>query len=727
MSPPSALVSAPLPSLDPFASLLVRVLWGSDHTPAADVRVLVMTWGAKNPFRDCSIAITGADGTFLLERLSPGTMTLYGDRGGGGSAELVASERSEVEFEIPPGITIDGRVVDGEGRAVGGATIWLSAYGNRGDGTEVAICAPDGRFRLRDVEEWHWVAARAAGHAPSGAHEIHGNPGETKELTLVLPARGGRLAGSVRSPDGAPVHAAQVLLLHGPFSQAEDIECLAPPPPTERVTLEDGTFEVDGLAAGRVTVRARAPGFAPTTSYAAIELGVTSRVELVLELPARVVGVVRDERGVAVSGASVVAGTYGDFDSGLAKSGSDGAFRLEDLRAGEISLHVSHREKGKAGTSLTLVAGEESTWDPRLESGQTLGGRVIDHHDQPLAGWLVVATVGESFHNWPTSDYTDDEGRFLLPQCPREDFIVQVREPETWASGPAVVVEDFVVGQDDLLIRVPYASRATASIRGRFVDSQGTPIGDARASAMDEELHFVVDGDVEVATGRFQLGPLRPGTYEVEVESESTGRKAFPPRSIAADESLDLGDLVLEPAGRVAVKIVTPGDASGELPTIYFALRTPAGAWAGGFQAQSGSGRSEPIAPGDYVLSMRSNEWWGEDLSLAIPPAETFEVSFAVEPATVRSARLCLPPEAATPGMVRFTVHDTTGRLVQEQRTDLLPAAWDADRCMTIWIGGLPIGDYALDIETDVGLGARGSIRIDVLEPESAPLEYVLK
>ena len=88
-----------------------------------------------------------------------------------------------------------GRVVDGEGRAIPTARVWLSDYGNDSEGAVVTVVEPDGSFSIANVGESRHIGAIADEWCPSHLMDVDKLPlGEDgvpwAELVLSEPGAG---------------------------------------------------------------------------------------------------------------------------------------------------------------------------------------------------------------------------------------------------------------------------------------------------------------------------------------------------------------------------------------------------------------------------------------------------------------------------------------------------------------------------------------------------------
>jgi len=712
--------SSPAPGL---ASIRVHVTWAEDGTSAPGAPVRIYAWGAPDPFVYSETRTTDADGVLLFDAVHPGEVSLLCQLGGEAKATVAAGERAETAIAIPVGIAVEGEVVDADGRAVADAAIWLSDYGNGSKGEEVARAGSDGRFRLRSIGEGRRVAARAPEFAPSPSYDVGGKPGDTLRPRIVMSARGGQLRGVVRDSRGTPVAGALVQVGREGTSTFQDSEgrYLSTPPPLRIRTDRDGGFRLEGEAVGRVPLAVRARGLAPWSGFGEIEVGRTSNVDVELTPGAVVRGCVRDGEGRPLAGLYVGHGQYGSVAGTQTRTAADGSFALEGLPSGEVELGVNGRDLGKVRTKLTLTPGGEFTWDPVLAQGPSISGRVLDDEGRPLANWLVAGVDDESIGRQLLSKRTDEHGAFVLQNWPKEAVRIEVHDPEAWTHDAVVTLRDPEIGQQDLVIRVPSDSRATSSIEGRVVDENGDAIAGATVTVWRADADSGMVEQADPRNGAFRIAPIRPGSYRLSFEAPGRGRLQAPAESIAPNQRRDMGSIVLAPAGFVRVELVPPaGSTVSRWPEV--SILGADGRTAATIAVTDGQGRSELLAPGTYLLRIRTHELRAEDESVTVASGADTAVRIRLEPATARTLDVDVPTDFDRRQRVRVVVRDALGRTVVDHAFKQRVGA-----PLLVHVPGLKVGTYSVEASTESGLS--GSVTFDVadLSPHSAGVTVRLR
>ncbi len=199
-------------------------------------------------------ASTGADGSYRIEGIAPGAITIGATRAGfagaGGTATVQAGQAilfsPRLDAVSAPGVQLT--VIDSEsGAPVAQATGVLDAQTQAGNaaGSVAFVSVPSGN---------HTLTLSAAGYATrrmpvqtDGATSLDLKAITLARSSLLLP-----LAGKVTdSASGQPVAGATVAIIGTRFST---------------VTAVDGSYRIDGLAQGDLTVRYSATGYIGDTA-----------------------------------------------------------------------------------------------------------------------------------------------------------------------------------------------------------------------------------------------------------------------------------------------------------------------------------------------------------------------------------------------------------------------------------------------------------------------------
>lgn len=339
--------------------------------------------------------LSGPDGRFRFATLAVGTyrfVAQQADRAPGSSALITVDGRRDirdVRVVLGPGAGISGRVVDREGKPVGGAVLRVAPEREGLRRVRQAAAREDGSFAIRGlarsrVDVWAQSPRATSQIVPVDLQTTS----QKTDLVLTLDVDG-TIAGVVVDSSGQPVPEAQVSAIVNPsLLNARAVDYRAP---ASDVADEGGRFKISGLADGEYLLRARRPG-ARATSDLLSQPGTTARagdrdVRLLLQREGTIRGKVAFASGDPAP--LFTAGTT--ISSPVPFSG--GAFSLGDVPPGVVSLVI-------AGPSFEtvvvpdIVVEQDHTKDVgtvTVKPGRTVSGRVLRDDGTPVAGAHVLA------------------------------------------------------------------------------------------------------------------------------------------------------------------------------------------------------------------------------------------------------------------------------------------------------------------------------------------------
>jgi protocatechuate 3,4-dioxygenase beta subunit len=251
---------------------------------------------------------TGPDGAFALHGIPPGEhqiLVRYGTltEFSASATVLPGLDTEHLVLTVPPGRSLAGRVVDGQGQPLPDVLVSVDAplalYVATDAGGRFTLDVPRGEVRVRAfAPEWRLEESQpvAAG-------------GDDVQLVLPVPPHGrlrGRLVGVPgQRPNGA------LLVIARKEAAAAGAETA---PMTQWFDVRDGELDCPRFPAGASRLSLRCTGYVPWT--ADVDLVPGGEVDLGtcrLEVGARVRGVVLDEAGRPVSGARVLLGSETDL------------------------------------------------------------------------------------------------------------------------------------------------------------------------------------------------------------------------------------------------------------------------------------------------------------------------------------------------------------------------------------------------------------------------------
>lgn len=574
------------------ATLTVRAVWSDTGEPARGQ--VIQCFRDDHPLRRQS-ATTGDQGNCVFER-EAGDCALCGLGFPRQEVTLEFGEQRTIELSISRGIRLAGRVVDSLGQAVPAAEIVAWNLAMDQPTRVVATTDATGRFTV-DIRQGTGIHAQKAGHAPSLHRRIDAEVGKVVERTFALRGVGCAIEGVVRDRGGSRVPGAEIVVGSlWPVATAEHDGVFASEPPAlPMITDDEGRFRVDGLSSGVHPVRGWAIGCAPWSGSVEVAPVATAEMTIVLAPGAMVSGVVRDAEGRAVPYAFGHLRATNGRDEGLAFwADAVGRFAVDSLGEGDCAAEVHLAPLGACTATLSLTAGAVTEWNPVLDAGRRVRGRVVDDAGSPIAKAAVGWDRNEVRQTWT---HTDTEGRFVLTNLPESPVRVAVY------FGLLPVVQEVVEAPcDDLLLTVGAEALPTARVRGRVVDEQGMPVPCRVHCVPANPLHarlVMTDAD-----GNFAQAELPRGDLALYVEPEGRERLPWCVVQLDREANLDVGTFALAPGCSLTVHVT---DLHGRPPKNgAVSAVTLDGLYAGHANVRDGLAEVAGLRSGTYRLDCSS-------------------------------------------------------------------------------------------------------------------------
>lgn len=629
-------VVAPTSATSPTGSLVVHVRWGDDKTPAAGITVVAATW-ATDARVDGARAVTDATGTVRFDELVPQPrLGVRTDRFGFGSkptiVEIRAGETTDVELELPIGLTLTGIVVDAAQAPVAGALIEIAPLGTAGvDPETVASSGADGRFSVRGAPTTVFIGARAGGHTASRLQYIHGKDGNTADVRLQLEAAGGIVDGVVVDERGRTIAGAVVRIGLGETSGLVARGNSAPPLPALVRSDAQGRFRAVGVPSGEQLVAARSTGRAPWQGTCEVTANLTTPLRIELAPGATIRGIVRNAAGDAVK-AEINVGDYEDLGHHRVHAGSDGRFHIDGLPLGEVVLVARNDDFGRAEHRVRTEAGQVVACEVRLSTGIELHGRVEDDAGKPVK--TLVECMSSTPPIWALHVRTDDEGRFTVRNCPEgEQLTLNVRTQgfeELRRSG-------VVPGGEPVRVQLRRTLPPSARMTGIVVGPDGKPLANVSIMPLRRGSNVSTGIKVTGPDGRFDSDTVVPGTWTLIVRASDYPTFRSEARELAADAAWDLGTIQLVAGGHAKVTV------DGDRTDVWFRVVDAAQEEWISLTDRDGALVSEPLAPGEHRLVVSGKGAAAQSIPFTVRAGETTNVAVKLARG-VRQAIAIAPP-----------------------------------------------------------------------------------
>ncbi len=497
--------------LERGATVAGRVL-DADGQPVigAMVRFEVQHTGVRY-FTQGSMATTGGDGRYVLEGVEPGSRLIVArnQEGARAAREIeVAPGINQLDLRFAGGFEISGRVVDGAGAPLAGASVaalaeagdWRGAEARSGgDGSFTIEGVRDGQYRLRVTREGY------ATRLLEEPLQVAGAPLAGVEVVLTA---GGSINGTLLGLEASQIPLVTVMATGGGSQWAIG------------QVSHDGTYRIPDLAAGEWNVRAMTPQGGQAHGQVTLAAGAAAAI-LDLEFGS----------GLTLTGQVVLSGQAAaglmvqlqglDVASGFAaRTDHEGRFRIEGLEAGRHRLEVAdftggvqHREEIEIDGDRDLVV--------EISSGR-VAGRVMDAEDlSPLAGAAVSLELidpegaeGFAMRSWLGNIGSNAEGRFIIASAAAGDYRLKVIK-EGYAPAERTLT---VAPGGDLDVEV--LLEPTSGLRLVVLGSSGSPVGEIHFAVLDAAGSALASGRRQADDrGQVRLPSVPAGSFELLVSA----------------------------------------------------------------------------------------------------------------------------------------------------------------------------------------------------------------
>ena len=517
---------------------------------------------------------------------------------------------------LPPGATLEGRVLSPEGRPVPGAQVSVAEAGeNRmmaSFGSSLSARTDgDGRYALDGVPPGsRTVEARAEGYRRA-ARDLDVAPG-ANAVDFEL-ERGFDVSGRVVDEGGQPITSVNLTLVAGRnFMDAP-----------RATSGPDGAFRFNGVSEGTFRILARKAGYTSLGPDATVSVSGASVGGLEVKLSAggsiagRLSGLeLRDLARVRV---------WANWEGHLGQVDAEGNYRIPNLEPREwrVTAEVPDTPLHAEGR-VTLEPGmAEARLDLQFGGGHTLTGIVL-LNGRPLAGagLNLIRTGGDGYRQAST----DHQGTFRFGDLTAGAYDLVVSSSQGARRKQAVEIS----GDREIEVEL-----RTVRLSGRVVDAaDSSPLRDVRITLEPAEDEPVIPAEtITDSKGEFRLPEVADGDWKL-----AASREGYSPAEKAVRvEDADPGvEIALTPTEGLILEVVLP---SGQAPErIHAAVLDPAGnAVASGFYpvGENGRVRLPNVPPGSWQLLVDADQAApvivaaavpGPVVRAALPPAGTLRV-----------------------------------------------------------------------------------------------------
>jgi protocatechuate 3,4-dioxygenase beta subunit len=436
----------------------------------------------------------------------------------------------------------------------------------------------------------------------------------------------------------------------------------------------DGRVEFSAASSKQPFLRVEAPGFGVVLVVLdAIHSTPEQALMIPLERAASIQATVVDGDGAPLAGVEVRISARGyslqmkqatfDFEDAAtvqdvvwsATTGANGQCVVNGITP-EKPLRVGLRRQGKAllkeYDTLTLRPAETRALRWEIGGGCTIAGVLIDDTSKPIEGralWLRRADedrprsfVAYEVHGTEATVSTDQSGRFVL------DYV----GTGTWWVGMAPLTD--ATRENDDLVAVVETVEVTSGvhhidlvlktchgqcIRGRVRDALGANAPEAFVWASFDDGIPIADAE-STEDGRFAIGPLKPGRYQVRASAIQSALKSEAVAAKPGDENIVLQ---LKAEGSLRGKVVDGSNGSGCRAHVELtSSRHETPGFFGMMTKEYGSFVMTGIEPGRYDLIARAKDGRiavVHDVQVEPAGAESQLLTVKLEPGAILNVR----------------------------------------------------------------------------------------
>jgi protocatechuate 3,4-dioxygenase beta subunit len=498
----------------------------------------------------------------------------------------------DVDPEGP--LRLEGQVVDADGKGQAGAEVTLASVPARTIKAE-----DDGTFAFDKLV--------------GRTYELSATEGDLIGGPVSYKLTGGSDPVVIRVGAGAMIDVTVTDDKQQPIANAT-VE-VGEPAKREAKTDEKGHALLKGVKPGWIGVEAKAPGYAPASSYASVgSAGATGKLAITLRKGAAVSGRVVDESGTPLPKVHVTAKEPGGWsrDRGDQTTDDKGQFTFPALAPGSHTLSAVDGEHAPTqSTPITVKADRAVTGvEIKMKAGAVLSGVVVNADGKPQA-YATVRIAGKGAEMWRVESRqatTDQKGKFELRGLARVKLVARAE-----SDAAASKLTDFDLSAKPEQRDVKLVLDVTGTIAGKVVDDTGKAVAEVQVNAVPDLLAgasmdgLAIAGMSSATTdggGGFTIRGLPEGDYRLWA-ARHTG--SFEDGWGKQSTTAKVGDknikIMLAAPGGVVGKLVLE---SGTAPKLAY---VQVGQNPGTPSNPTGTFEVKELAPGPYDLHVMGPEF----------------------------------------------------------------------------------------------------------------------
>jgi protocatechuate 3,4-dioxygenase beta subunit len=553
---------------------------------------------------------TDADGRFEVEGLATGRVKVsakHPDYADGSEVADLKEGGASVEIRLASGGALAGTVLSDQKQPLSGVDVSLAAAGESGfgrllGGGQATTTDGTGRFRFDHLAAGRYSVSAVFRGKTSNLVDTVLQAGESKEGVLLSLSAGTALRGTVSGlPDGWK--SSVMVTATGADSFFASTRAGA-----------DGRFEITGVPAGPVTLRAQAGDGLGTSRSAMKQVKADDAVpvletEIVFDVGFTISGRV-SRAGQPLPNAVVTANLQGGGGRQAAsRTDESGAYRLEGLQEGTYNVNAnSDVFAGGSTTRRTVTLNGDQSLDLTFPTAKITGIVTDGGSKQPLADATVELGGAAGAGPFQRMSTTDSNGLFTFTDINPQAYTLNVRKPDyQYDKRNVTAAEDG--SSENLAIELTRGEGIGIQVKDGLY---GVPLRGVLARVFDGTRAPVFTGTLALDTnGVGEIPSLKPGRYSLIVDASGYAPAVLDGVSVPSQTV----PVTLTPGGSIDI---TAGPKTLATGTAHATLKTAAGApypytvfnidgrvvVSADGSGQRGFRRIENVAPGSYTLTV---------------------------------------------------------------------------------------------------------------------------
>ena len=445
---------------------------------------------------------------------------------------------------LPKGLSIEGRITNRKNEPIKGATVDASRS-DRTPGFATVQSDADGRFALQGLSKGQYrLNVRHENYVAYPEAEVAAG---SRNISVILDSSSVFEGRVVDAKTGSPIVS---FLANASPGDAGSLDSWARNVSAHdsaltRFTGAEGAFRLSAAITDKAVVVAVAQGYGRGgIALDGLQPGqTTSGLTIRLEPGAVIEGVVRDESGKAITGATLWVSAVpietprpegGPPDAPAPpvhtpdeatdiKTDAAGAYRLEGLSGQPIVVRADHPDYLSTAVAVTPIQGRSTRLDMVMKTGAVMKGTVT-------VGGSPASGITVSIYAPPTNvskrATTDAAGAYIIFGLPATEGTVSANIPETKPFLRRSVSAHVTIEQNaETVVNLVFPVGAS-SLTGRITVDGKAPLKASLSISTRAEGEGLATYVLQAnSTGLFRLEGLAAGTYSADIDTQDSDGK----------------------------------------------------------------------------------------------------------------------------------------------------------------------------------------------------------